>query len=372
MTTYKESLEKARARRRAPDNLVKSSSVFDSTTAVLSMESFTEALSADAAQIKGGDACSYARLCMQPVSDKLTKYSLEQGERVKAQLQKGLAARGCPFEFRYQGSIPMDVHIRATHDVDLLVIGTRYMAVDWSVPGAKERYTAKNDISLPDWLLSLRKKSIDILTPAYPTAKVDISGAKSIALSGGSLARKIDVVPSCWHDGATYQSSSAEKDRGISIVDTKDKSTPTNYPFVVRHAVDTKDAITNGGAKRVVRLLKSLKEDAGHPIALSSFDIVSLVCHMPSSEITNTPRNPFAIVDGAVSALTNMAESGVLYALKTADGTRLIFDQQSKKDGFTVLLRALGLLCDAIAAEITTTVFGLANRKRLLREHIEY
>lgn len=372
MANYRDSLEKARERRRAPDTLIKAAGALDSSQTVISNEDISESLRSDSAHIKGGEACSYARLCMQPVSSRLTRHSIAQGERVKAQLERGLTSKNCPYTLRYQGSIPMDVHIRATHDVDLLVIGTRWLRIDWTAPGAVGRYTRADHISMPSWLISLREKAIAILNSAYPAASVDTSGTKSIAISGGSLARKIDVVPSCWYDTNTYQASGSEKDRGIAIVDTSDLSMPTNFPFFVRHQIDEKNGLTQGGTKKIIRLLKSLKEDAGTPVPLSSFDIVSLVYHIPNAAITDHRIRPFALLDGALTALTTLTETGVVDILKTVDGTRLILDKPEKKAGLRTLLNALSILCDAISNEISPLGRVAADPRRAIREHLEY
>ena len=69
-----------------------------------------------------------------------------------------------------------------------------------------------------DIVKELRTKSEQI-SPynSFPKANVNTSGCKSIALEGGSLARKVDIVPSCWYDSIKYQASKFEHDRGIQI-----------------------------------------------------------------------------------------------------------------------------------------------------------
>ncbi len=317
---------------------------------------------------KGGDACKYARVSMQEVSQKITATSLADGERVCKQLEKGLGAKVCPVTFRLQGSIPMNVHIRTTHDVDILSIGTRYLMFEnLNSLATRQSYTGNQTIDIPSWLLKLRGKCVDVLKPAYPAAKVDDTGAKAIAMSGGSLARKIDVVASCWYDSAKYQDSRNEIDRGIIVLDKTKMTTNENFPFIVRESINAHDKNTNGGAKRIVRLLKSLKEDADEDIALASYDIVSIVCHVYGHEITYRPYFPFSIVDGAASELGQMQQSGRIYTLKTVDNTRLILDTSDKIIGFGRLLNSLTELRDEMAKEISQ---GILTSMPLARQRL--
>ena len=62
--------------------------------------------------------------------------------------------------------------------------------------------TAQNALSL-DVLWNLRTKVEKVLKEKFPATTVDVSGGKAVGISGGSLARPVDVVPSHWFDGAT-------------------------------------------------------------------------------------------------------------------------------------------------------------------------
>ena len=62
----------------------------------------------------------YALGAMQEVGADQTRISLDTAERVGRQLEQGFAAKGRSVEFRLQGSVPLNVHIRRYSDVDLL------------------------------------------------------------------------------------------------------------------------------------------------------------------------------------------------------------------------------------------------------------
>lgn len=349
MSNFDNKLQRAIARRATPENLIKSGALNES---VLDSIRFSESSRVGA----GGSAAQYARICMLPVSERLTEISLAQGTRVQNQLEKGLSSLGYPATFRFQGSVPMNVHIRTTHDIDLLVLATDYLTSEEGGPGS---YTLLGGKPVPLRLLDLRTNCIEILSKAYHAAQVDVSGTKSIAISGGSLSRKVDVVPSCWHDTVNYQKEKQEMFRWVRIVNKDTLATAVNGPFYVRALTNYKDGLTNGGMKRVIRLLKSLKEDSDSTIMLSSFDIVSLVYHFSNDAITFKGKNNFALLVGALEELQKIVNSPFQKSfLKTIDDTRLILDTSEKSEGLVTLRDALATLVTQVAIELSSNVLA--------------
>lgn len=98
----------------------------------------------------------------------------------------------------------------------------------------------------------LRKECEIVLTEAYPAAEVDINGAKSISLSGGSFRRKVDVVPANWHDTVAYQLYEHKHLREIYVLDKHKLERTKNSPFIFMHQINQKDVITQGGTKKVI------------------------------------------------------------------------------------------------------------------------
>ena len=133
----------------------------------------------------------YALGSMQAVSDRYTQISIETATRVGRQLESGLNRS---VSFRLQGSVPLDVHIRGVSDVDLLTLDDSFLTYMLTGPTASS-YTTPTPLTSLGVLLNLRNQAEAVLKSAYPAATVDCSGGKCIALSGGSLARPVDVVP---------------------------------------------------------------------------------------------------------------------------------------------------------------------------------
>lgn len=303
-------------------------------------------------------ATRYALGALQEVDPGYTQNSYVQGNRVKNQLEKGLQGE-VSIAFQYQGSVPLNVHIRRTSDVDLLVIRTEFVTIDPTGPKyLRGGYSSWHGESPPQLLGSLRTRSTSLLRLAFPEAEVDASGSKSIAMRGGSLTRKIDVVPSHWHDTANYQQTGEQKDRGICILDTSKGETVQNYPFFHMHQINEKDGRVNGGAKKMIRLLKSLKADSDNSklITLNSYDIASLVWHFRDDALYVHPWNELSLVAAAQQELIKLLiDKEVTKQLRSPDNSRQIIDSDDKFKALIYLLLEVIDLANAVGQEVLGT-----------------
>ena len=68
----------------------------------------------------------YALGAMQEVGPDYTRISIETAQRVGRQLNQALTAAGFSIDFRLQGSVPLNVHIRGVSDVDLLNLDNNF------------------------------------------------------------------------------------------------------------------------------------------------------------------------------------------------------------------------------------------------------
>jgi len=295
----------------------------------------------------------YALGAMQPVDADYTRISLAEAERVGKQLDAGLRARGRDVGFRLQGSVPCDIHIRGVSDVDLLVLDEAFITYD--ATGARARAGQFNSpiaYTPLSALQSLRSGAESILKDKFPQAKVDTSGAKAIKLSGGSLRRPVDVVPSHWHDTSDYQATWREVDRGVKILDKSIPESVLNMPFRHIERIDQRDAQARSGLKKAIRLLKNVKADAieeGAKIPLPSFDIASAMWHADLSALAAGSVYELAIVAEAVRHLDYLARNAAhAKTLLVPDGSRPIFNTTEKLEA----LVQLSLEMDDLALQI--------------------
>lgn len=300
-------------------------------------------------QLSEPPSVKYALGSMQPVGKAYTDKSYEEGDRVKERIIEGLS-RSPLVSFAYQGSVPLDVHIRGSSDVDLLLIHEEFVTNDPDAARhiAYSPYRGKLPV---DELKALRDQATSILKRRYWAASVT-SGAKAIRVSGGSLERDIDVVPSHWHDTASYATSKNRDFRGIKILNG-DYGTVHNLPFLhIKHIRD-RCVEHSGSLRKVIRLLKNLKADSDSEITLSSYDIAAIAWHMPSELL----RIPY-FVDLLLVARTKQHLSRIVgdeayrYSLWVPDGSRKIFNESSKFTGVLLLFGELLTLEKKIYKEL--------------------
>lgn len=314
--TYAERLESLRTRRVDPDFILQKAAVERFSTAELLNESYTK--------MDEDDVYKYFIGSMQPVDGLYTKNTYAEAERVQNQLDK-IKDWNLGFSYEYQGSVSNNTHIKAHSDIDILVLINKYFTLE--PPQEPANPYKGNPI---DDLMELRGKCEAHLKSAFYKADVDCSGAKSISLSGGSLRRKVDVVPSNWYDTLKYAETQSKIFRGVQVLDKYKKVRIKNTPFYHNYLLEIKDNASALNFKKAVRLLKNLKADADADIKFSSYDIVAVLYHMDSSK--------YLVGDKYLLLLKNIKEhleyvisSSLFQSNKSVpDNSRLIFDNADK------------------------------------------
>jgi hypothetical protein len=290
---------------------------------------------------------------MQEVGPDYMRISIETAERVQNQLAIGLAAVGRTVGFRLQGSVPCNIHIRGVSDVDLLTLDEAFHTYD-QLGSIAQLGGYRSPISYtPLSALQLLRRHIEsILKEKYPAAEVDTSGGKAVKISGGSLARPVDVVPSHWHDTADYQRTDQEHDRGVYILDRKVPTTVLNMPFRHIKRVTDQDRLALLSLKKAIRLCKNVKSDAaedGTEINLPSFDIAATMYHADLTALRVGAGYELAILAETQRYLDALAcNFNQARTLMVPDGSRRIFDTEAKLNG----LRSLSIEMDDLVKEV--------------------
>jgi hypothetical protein len=294
----------------------------------------------------------YALGAMQAVGADYTRISVETAERVGNQLK---AALTMPLSFRLQGSVPLDVHVRGVSDVDLLTLDGRFLTYASSGALAQTNNYSTTPLTSLGVLQELRRDAERALRNAYPAANVDCSGGKCIAISGGSLPRPVDVVPSHWNDTTDYQRSRQEHDRGVTILNKKVPMTIDNLPFLHIKRVHDADALALGGLKKAIRLTKNVKNDAENQVGaakLPSFDIAALLYHADRAALRSGYTHELFILAETQRFLDwcyrNQAQARLL---RTPDGSRAILDSDAKIQGLLTISSEMDELSREVARE---------------------
>lgn len=300
--------------------------------------------------LKQSAGIKYAIGAMAPVKRESTEISIREGDRVADNLISSLARSGEHTVKRMQGSVALDIHIEKHSDVDMLIIASG--SVFYEAPAITTYHPKTDPRDMIDIVRDIRVKSEEILPLSFPAAKVDCSKKKSIAIEGGSLLRKVDIVPALWYDSIDYQRSGKEFERGIDIYH-KDHQLVRNFPFRHIYNVELRDTIYDGNLKRVIRLLKNIVADMpdykkNTAKNLTSYDLAAIAYHM-GDRLKVDKYLQLGLVENirlhlSLLELLPKARDGLF----VPDGTRKIFDSEKKVDA----LKVLSAECDDLAKSI--------------------
>lgn len=295
----------------------------------------------------------YALGSMQAVSETYTRVSKETADRVANQLKERLAKGGVHAEFHLQGSVPLDVHIKGISDVDLLTLSNELYTYDpkgaVALRGGYKNPAKRTSLEVLMELRGLVESSLD---DAFPAAKVDKAGAKAVKISGGSLARDVDVVPAHWSDTIQYQATGKASDRGTRILDKKKQVTIENQPFRHIELIRARCDQVGGGLRKSIRLCKNVKADSDRNITLPSFDIASVMYHANLEALRIGRYYELAILSETQRHLDQLAcDHALAKTLYVPDGSRLIFDTDEKLRSLNELSYDIDELLSAVYAE---------------------
>lgn len=294
--------------------------------------------------IAQSDSVKYVIGAMQPIDPEYTKNTYKQAERVRSQLENRLTDH-C--EYKYQGSVTNDTHIKAKSDIDLLVIIDKFFTVENpQIPKSPYKGDPLQD------LINLRKEAEEALESAFPQADVDKSGSKSVSIEGGSLTRKVDVVPSNWFNTNKYAETDNEIFRGVQILDKSVPKRLANTPFLHNAWIDHKDGNTNGGMRKACRLMKSLKYDSEN-IDLSSYDIVSIAFNMANASLSYPKGSELLILGSCLDYCRQLQSNSTLReSIDVPDGHRKVFcDGHATLQGLNRLTEELEQLANDVLRE---------------------
>lgn len=337
---YSKRLEQLKKRRQGDEFIKKAHSHYDFGE----YETITESYEL----LKESSTVKYVMGAMESVDLKYTHNTFEQGDRIKNQLSK-LKEKGFSVQFEYQGSVTNNTHIRSHSDIDLLTIHGSFYTLE---PPLVPTYPYNGD-PIKD-LCELREESYSILKAAFPAVFIDDTGAKSLSLEGGSLTRKVDVVPSCWYNTVLYDQTGLSYHRGIMVLDYHKKIRMPNTPFYHNKLLNDKDEQTNNNYKKVVRLLKTLKADSNVKINLSSYDIAALMYHQNNSSFL-IGSSPLRLIQNSLSFLQEVYNnSSYRNDLLVPDKSRSIFERATISD-LGLMIKELEMVHQDILNELAST-----------------
>jgi len=253
----------------------------------------TKAINEDLSAISYSDVVEYIRYAMNGVEPAYTQKSKDAGEYVKAHLVNGGITDA---DFRYQGSVMTNTHIKGYSDIDLLVLSDKFYAYTYEVhsiaadtaqqvnyyPTQLKKIISESQTSpytgnsLED-LRELRTKSEAIMQRTY--LNCEVSKPKSIKIKNTSLNREVDIVVANWYDDIGSIISDKGVNRGLQVYNKHlHQKGKVDFPFISIERINSRSADTGGRLKKMIRFLKNVKAKSALNIDLSSFDF-NAICY---------------------------------------------------------------------------------------------
>jgi hypothetical protein len=289
---------------------------------------------------------------LQPIDFAYTQKTIEERTRVEKQLADGFARAGLGINFDYQGSVTNDTHIRVYSDVDLLTI----CPLSYAIEPPNKPTVAYNGDPISD-LREIRRRTIEILRAAFPAATVDRSKGKCLNISGGSLARKIDLIASEWWHTVEFMQQPQKHWLGIQVLDNDEGKRVPNKPFLHNKRIEERDLETGGGLRKVIRLFKPLKYDNESKIEVSSYDIAGIAYNIFPQWLAVGPGQDLLLVSNARNYLSHLLQDkNYRDTLAVPNDMRKVFGPGGATEtGLKQLFSALDTLLSEIERELTRT-----------------
>ena len=292
-----------------------------------------------------GDLRKYIKLAMNEVDSDYTVKTIEAGNKAKAHLQ----AEQIGIDYRFQGSVMTQTHIKGASDIDLLTLTNKFVSTDilkmrnilnevtsnysYSARSRMQRYSDNFSRYVGNYmqdLRDLRQSNETILKKWYENC--DIDKAKAVHIYNTDLRRDVDVVTSVWYDSIGYVVNDKDETyRGVAIYNKeKDCEEAPSFPFLAISNINTRSSLTGGRLKKMIRFLKNVRTDSDVNIDLSSFEINAVCYSIPVAEYSNIYY--LDMVGMLWQKMYNLVENDSLAKqLPSVDGTEYVFIKKPEK-----------------------------------------
>lgn len=211
------------------------------------------------------------RYCMESMCEVDQGYTYKvyaNTRRIENEIGKSLNAQGVRFEVRYQGPLRTETHVRLYGEVDMLVI-------------LDEKASSKD-------VFGLGQHIREVLS-GQGHQSVDYGDGLRIQVVTQKPACKINLIPASWINNPQYLDKKNEIYRGIAFYNFKAKTKKKTLPFLNMARINMKDQDTNGGYKKVIRLLKTLCIDQS--VSLNTYELAGLIYKIDDEKLICPEKN---------------------------------------------------------------------------------
>jgi hypothetical protein len=294
----------------------------------------------------GDDFISYIIKTMEPIETSHTQKVQMQGYEIKEYIKN---FTDDPIDFEFQGSVTNNTHVKAHSDIDLLVLLSSFRTLEPPLqPIFPYLGNPMKDLKNHRLLCEKACKRFQIRSLLNGRkVNLDLEASKAIALSGSGLHCKVDVVPAHWH---LFSRKETLEYKGVFVFDKNKNIKIKNTPFLHNLKIQEKDESSNGKARELMRLLKSIKYDSDQKLKISSYDLVSLIYHMPNNMFC---EDKIQLAKNGLSYIRDLEKNfDVACSLEVPDQSRTIFDSSPlAKQNFSAFVSEYNWLLEQVSVQ---------------------
>lgn len=255
---------------------------------------------------------------MDPLDESYTNTCLEEANRVSKHLEADT-------DTFLQGSVTTNTHIRYHSDIDIVTLSRVFSNAETPVPPLMPAGF--------DQIAALRKQRItsrETIRSRFYAVTIDDTKPRALSLTGGSLKRKVDIVTANNFFTDSAKTHNLPVLNGIQLLDNAQGKQILNKPLLHQLFINHRGTETNDGAKRAMRLLKTLKVDASSEIAISSYDICAIIWNMPKELLPGNEGASLMNARNVENYLWKICDNNgaIAKTLRVPNGTRNIIDPE--------------------------------------------
>lgn len=278
-------------------------------------EAKSEPIISDAFSHRGyPNALRYALESMVEIDHSYSYKVFSITKKIQDSIEAGLAKAPVKINFRYDGPIQTDTHITLFGDVTLLAL----IEPQTDKPWQEIQFLIREIISMMKGLKFVQKSGF--------------SNQHEIAVLTEKPSCRVNIQPAIWINNRSFNETRREIERGICEFRFGEKTKRNYLPFKSIARINAKDDRTNGGLKRMIRLLRTLQSDSETPIHLEAHEINAIVYDIPERQLKFSPNQSLSLLSVVSAQLTRLCSDKKYYeALRAPSEQEIVFGSKPKQ-----------------------------------------
>ncbi len=259
------------------------------------------------------DALRYVLESMIEIDHSYSYKAFSITKKIQDSIAHKFADKSIQIDFRYEGPIQTETHITLFGDITLLVLINPITDKPW-----KE-------------IQFIIREILDVVKSLDFIKKAGFNNQHEVLVLTEKPSSRVAIQPAIWLNNKNFMETKREIDRGICEFRFGEKTKHNYMPFKNIARINAKDLRTNGGLKKMIRLLRTIQQDAETPINLEAHEIAAMVYEIPDKQLKFLPKQPLSLLAVVSAQLTRLTSDKQYFeTLKAPSELEVIFGKKPK------------------------------------------